>query len=102
LTFIGPTAEAMEVMGSKISARRAAIAAGAPVVPGTTEALKSLDEARATATKFGYPIMVESVRGWRRQGNAAGRERIGFAIGIRSHAVRGCVSIWDSEIYLKK
>jgi acetyl/propionyl-CoA carboxylase alpha subunit len=38
LVFIGPSAEAMEVMGSKINARRAAIKAGAPVVPGTTSA----------------------------------------------------------------
>ena len=43
LIFIGPTAEAMQVMGSKTSARRAAINAGAPVVPGTTEALKDFD-----------------------------------------------------------
>ena len=47
LIFIGPTADAMDVMGSKPSARRAAIAAGAPVVPGTTEALQSLDDAHA-------------------------------------------------------
>src|SRR5437762_3656100 len=55
LIFIGPTPEAMEIMGSKTSARRAAMQAGAPVVPGTTEALKNFDEARAVAAQFGYP-----------------------------------------------
>ncbi|MCA1849793.1 MAG: hypothetical protein LC672_01750, partial [Acidobacteria bacterium] len=49
LTFIGPPAEAMELMGSKTNARRAAVAAGAPVVPGTTEPLDSYEEARVTA-----------------------------------------------------
>ena len=41
LTFIGPSAEAMEVMGSKTSARRAAVEAGVPIVPGTVEPLTS-------------------------------------------------------------
>src|ERR687886_2894470 len=54
ITFIGPPAGAMELMGSKTSARRAAIAAGAPVVPGTNEALASLEEARETARSVGY------------------------------------------------
>src|SRR3712207_5034873 len=49
LVFVGPSADAMEWMGSKTNARRAAIAAGAPVVPGTTEPLRSLEEARETA-----------------------------------------------------
>src|ERR1700756_3621530 len=53
-TFICPTPDAMEVMGSKTSARRAAINAGVPVVPGTTEPLQSYDEARQTAARFGY------------------------------------------------
>src|SRR5262249_2684812 len=63
LTFIGPTAAAIEVMGSKTSARRAAIKAGAPVVPGTTEALPSYEEACEVATKFGYPVMLKAAAG---------------------------------------
>ncbi|MDX6611665.1 MAG: acetyl-CoA carboxylase, biotin carboxylase subunit [Blastocatellia bacterium] len=63
IVFIGPTAAAMEVMGSKTSARRAAIAAGVAVVPGTTEALKTFSEARDTAARFGYPIMLKAAAG---------------------------------------
>ena len=63
LVFIGPTAEAMEVMGSKTNARRAAIKAGAPVVPGTTDALKDFEEARAAAAQFGYPVMLKAAAG---------------------------------------
>src|SRR2546423_593175 len=48
LVFIGPPADAMELMGSKTSARRAALAAGAPVVPGANEALGSVQEASAS------------------------------------------------------
>src|SRR5437899_4166700 len=63
LIFIGPTAEAMEVMGSKTSARRAASGAGVPVVPGTTDSLKSYEEAHETASRFGYPIMLKAAAG---------------------------------------
>ncbi|HEX7315903.1 MAG TPA: acetyl-CoA carboxylase biotin carboxylase subunit [Pyrinomonadaceae bacterium] len=63
LVFIGPSPEAMELMGSKTSARRAAEEAGAPVVPGTNDPLESLDEARETAARVGYPIMLKAAAG---------------------------------------
>src|SRR5262245_46162389 len=44
ITFIGPSPEAMEAMGGKISARKIAIEAGVPVVPGTTEPIKSFED----------------------------------------------------------
>ena len=65
LTFIGPTPEAMEIMGSKTSARRAAVEAGVPIVPGTVDALASFDEASATAEKYGLSGHAESGCGWR-------------------------------------
>src|SRR5262245_60371164 len=63
LTFIGPTPQAMEVMGSKTSARRAAIDAGVAVVPGTTEPLPDYEAARETATRLGYPVMLKASAG---------------------------------------
>src|ERR671916_1070669 len=63
LVFIGPTPEAMELMGSKTGARRAAIRAGAPIVPGTTEPLTSLAEAREVAARIGYPVMLKATAG---------------------------------------
>src|SRR5215207_8887393 len=63
LVFIGPSPEAMELMGSKTSARRAAEAAGAPVVPGTNTPLESVEEARATAARVGYPVMLKAAAG---------------------------------------
>ena len=49
LTFIGPTPDVMELMGSKIGARQVALQAGVPVVPGTIEPLTSFARARETA-----------------------------------------------------
>src|SRR5213596_3519441 len=56
LAFIGPPAEAIAAMGSKTAARQLAVAANVPVVPGTTEALRDAEEARAIADQFGYPV----------------------------------------------
>ncbi len=66
LTFIGPTAEAIALMGSKTAARRAAIAAGVPVVPGTEESLGAdISDAVIVerARQIGFPVMVKAVAG---------------------------------------
>ena len=63
LVFIGPSPAAMELMGSKTSARRAAEGAGAPVVPGTNDALESIEQARETAARVGYPVMLKAAAG---------------------------------------
>ena len=66
LTFIGPSPEAMAAMGSKTGARQVAIAAGVPVVPGTSTPLDSHtpdDRAAAAASEVGYPLLVKAVAG---------------------------------------
>jgi len=102
LIFIGPTPEAMEVMGSKTSARRAAIAAGASVVPGTTEALKNFDEARELAAQFGYPIMLKAAAG----GGGKGMRQVNDESDLRSSfdaaQSEAASAFSDSEIYLEK
>ena len=66
LTFIGPSADAIALMGSKTAARTAAIKAGVPVVPGTERPLTATataDEIPAAAAAVGYPLMVKAVAG---------------------------------------
>src|SRR6185503_10189541 len=63
IKFIGPSAEAMEIMGSKTSARRAAVEAGVEIVPGTVEPLTSFAETKETAHRFGYPVMLKAAAG---------------------------------------
>src|SRR5271169_6121639 len=62
LVFIGPSAESIRRMGSKTAARQTAVAAGAPVVPGTAHGV-TLDEARAFGAENGYPILLKAVAG---------------------------------------
>src|SRR5579859_3547882 len=61
ITFIGPSAELLELLGDKTAARNLAIKAGIPVIPGTEEPVG--DNAQATAEKIGYPLMVKAAFG---------------------------------------
>lgn len=63
LIFIGPSAQSIEIMGSKISAKQAAKKFGVPMVPGTEDPLKSVEEAVAIASKIGYPILIKASAG---------------------------------------
>ncbi len=66
LVFIGPSPEAITLMGSKTAARQVAIKAGVPVVPGTEEPLaESVSDAEvlAIAERIGYPLMLKAVAG---------------------------------------
>src|SRR5882672_575004 len=102
LTFIGPGADAMEIMGSKTSARRAAVAAGVPIVPGTVEPLNSLDEARNIAEQFGYPIMLKASAG----GGGKGMRLVASFNELRSAfdsaKSEAASAFGDSSIYLEK
>lgn len=63
LTWIGPPPEAIRAMGDKIASRRVADAAGVKGVPGTLEPLGNVDEVRAAAQAFGYPIAIKAAHG---------------------------------------
>jgi pyruvate carboxylase subunit A len=63
LIFIGPDAEVIHRMGDKTEARKAMIAAGIPVTPGTDGNLDSVEQALAVAEKIGYPVMLKATSG---------------------------------------
>jgi acetyl-CoA/propionyl-CoA/long-chain acyl-CoA carboxylase, biotin carboxylase, biotin carboxyl carrier protein len=63
LTWIGPPAEAIEAMGSKIAARERMAGAGVPIVPGTTEALESADRLVALGDELGWPLAIKASAG---------------------------------------
>src|SRR4051794_20390832 len=63
VAFIGPPAEAVDVMGDKVSSRRAALEGGAPIVPGTTEFAKSADEIAAFGNDNGWPVAIKAAFG---------------------------------------
>ena len=102
VTFIGPTPEAMEVMGSKTSARRAAIAAGVPIVPGTTEPLKSLAEARDTAAQLGYPVMLKAAAGGGGKGMRQVAAESELHSALETATSEAQAAFGSAEVYLEK
>ena len=63
LTFIGPSPEAMDMMGNKVAARRCMVEQGVPVIPGTGEPVSDAAEAGRQAEEIGYPVMLKAAAG---------------------------------------
>lgn len=63
ITFIGPSAEAMEMMGDKLSAKAVAQKYNIPLVPGSDGAIKSVEEGKKIAEKTGFPLMIKASAG---------------------------------------
>lgn len=63
LILVGPTPEAMEIMGNKLSAKAAALKYNIPMVPGTEEAITDIEEAKLRAVEVGFPILIKAAAG---------------------------------------
>ncbi|MGH0052552.1 MAG: biotin carboxylase N-terminal domain-containing protein, partial [Sphaerochaetaceae bacterium] len=63
LLFIGPRSETIALLGNKVAARRAALDAGIPITPGSSEALVDLADAKRIAKQIGYPVILKAAAG---------------------------------------
>jgi len=105
LIFIGPSPEAMARMGSKTGARKVAIEAGVPVVPGTVEPLgPSVSDAEigALAQSIGYPIFVKAVAGGGGKGMRLVSAPEDLPSAIRAARSEAGSSFGDPQIYLER
>jgi acetyl-CoA carboxylase biotin carboxylase subunit len=100
--FIGPTAAAMDAMGSKTKARQAMERAGVPVVPGTSRGLESFEQAEGVAARIGYPVMLKAAAG----GGGKGMRLVHAPEELKSALEGACSeaerSFGDSEVYIEK
>jgi len=101
IKFIGPRAEAMEMMGSKTSGRRTMQAAGAPLVPGSTHAL-SRDEAIRVAREVGYPIMLKAVAGGGGKGMRLVRDPRELQSAFEAASSEALRAFGSAEVYIEK
>ena len=103
LTFVGPPASAIRIMGDKIAAKRAMMAAGVPCVPGPGEPLPEDAEAvRAIAEAIGYPVIVKAAGGGGGRGMRVVREsaEVADAIAITREEARRAFG--KQELYMEK
>ena len=102
IVFIGPEPEAMEAMGSKTAARKVAIEAGVPVVPGTTEPLQSFEDARETAAEVGYPIMLKAAAGGGGKGMRLVASETDLKSALETAQSEAIASFGNGDVYIEK
>jgi len=102
ICFIGPSSHAITQMGEKTLARRTMIAAGVPVVPGTEQAVTSLESALKHAEQIGFPLMIKAAAG----GGGKGMRRVFEASEVKSAietAQREAQAAFgDNSVYLER
>lgn len=91
--LIGPSAESMEVMGSKIASKQAVKAFGVPLVPGIDEAIKNAEDALQVAIEVGFPVLVKASAGGGGKGMRVVERKEDF-FGLANGSERGQKCVW--------
>lgn len=102
IIFIGPSPFAISNMGDKITARKHMIAAGVPVVPGTTEAIKSEEEALETIRQIGLPVMIKASAGGGGKGMRLVKDEANILGSIRAARSEAQTAFGDDAVYIEK
>jgi len=102
LIFIGPSAHSIEVMGSKISAKQAAKKFNVPMVPGTEEPLKDIEEARKVANSIGFPILVKASAGGGGKGMRVVNNEAEFEEQVRAAKSEALNSFGNDDVFIEK
>ncbi|MEL6349113.1 MAG: acetyl-CoA carboxylase biotin carboxylase subunit [Myxococcota bacterium] len=102
LVWIGPPPSAIAAMGSKTESRARMIAAGVPVVPGTTEDLSGPEEAAALAEEMGYPVMLKAAAGGGGKGMREVHRREDLADALRMARSEAKSFFGDDTVYIEK
>jgi acetyl-CoA carboxylase biotin carboxylase subunit len=102
LTFIGPSAAAMEQLGSKTAARQIARDVGTPTVPGTLDPIKTVGEATEIAREIGFPVILKAVAGGGGKGMRSVASESELASAWRDATSEAQNAFGDARVYLEK
>ncbi|GBD38191.1 Biotin carboxylase [bacterium HR37] len=101
IVFIGPSSEAIRLMGDKITARRIAQEARVPLVPGSDGAVSDV-EAEVIAKKIGYPVMIKASAGGGGKGMRLVRREEDFKSSLRMARSEARSAFGDDSVYIEK
>lgn len=102
IKFIGPKPEVIHRMGSKVESRRAMEAAGVPVVPGTIDPVTTVEEVKAMAAKFGYPVAIKASAGGGGRGLKVVRSESEVETALTGAQREGASYFGSAEVYVEK
>jgi acetyl-CoA carboxylase, biotin carboxylase subunit len=102
ITFIGPSAEAMEALGSKTAGRQLARRSDVPTVPGANDPIENPDDAQALAQNMGYPVLLKAVAGGGGKGMRVVARDAEFSSAWRDASSEALNAFGDARLYLEK
>ncbi len=102
ITFIGPSAEHIRMMGDKITAKETMKALGVPCVPGSDGAVPDVESARRIAGEIGYPVIVKATAGGGGRGMKLARSAAEIDSAFRTARAEAKAAFGNDEVYLEK
>jgi acetyl-CoA carboxylase biotin carboxylase subunit len=102
LTFIGPTPEAIRLMGNKAVARETAKNAGVPILPGSDGPVRTFDEAREIASSIGYPVILKASAGGGGRGMRICSDETGLQSAFDTARNEAERAFGSADVYLEK
>lgn len=102
LIFVGPSGDAIRLMGDKVSARSAAAAAGVPVVPGSTGRVEGIEAARHILIETGFPVMIKAAAGGGGRGIRIANNLAEFEQAFPQAEAEALAAFGDGGLYMEK
>jgi len=102
LTFIGPSAEHIRLMGDKITAKETMKALGVPCVPGSDGGVPDLDAARTVAEDIGYPVIVKATAGGGGRGMKLARSAAEIDVAFQTARSEAKAAFGNADVYIEK
>jgi len=102
IKFIGPRASVIRLMGDKIEARRAMLAAGLPVLPGSEGAIESEEEGRRLVKEIGFPVIVKAAAGGGGRGMRIVRTEAELGHALETASTEAAAAFKDGSVYIER